>query len=145
MVSQSYRLCLLEMGKSRHVGVYILFHDLLQGKKKVFQLFVGPIDLVADIQFHIQSYLVITASSCVEFLSGVSDTVDQVCLHETVDILVLGCDLKFALFHIFKDSIQPFCDLIFFFLCQDSLFCKHGNMCLASADILFIKLLVKGN
>ena len=145
MVCQSYRLCLLKVGKSRHVGVNILFHDLLQGKKKVLQLLICLIDLVADIKLHIQSYLVITASSCVKLLSGISNTVDQVCLHEAVDILILCCDLQLACFHVCKDSVQSFCDLLLFFLCQDSLFCKHGNMCLASTDILSVKFLIKGN
>ena len=96
MVCQSYRLCLLKVGKSRHVGVNILFHDLLQGKKKVLQLLICLIDLVADIKLHIQSYLVITASSCVKLLSGISDTVDQVCLNKTVNIFIFISNLKFS-------------------------------------------------
>ena len=145
MVSQSYRLCLLKMSKSGHIGVHVLFHDLLQGKKKVFQLFICLIDLIPDIKLHIKSYLVITASSCVKLLSCISDTIDQGCLHKAVDILIFRCDLKLACLHICQDSVQSLCDLILFFFCQNPLFRKHGYMCLASADILSVKFPVKGN
>ena len=41
--------------------------------------------------------------------------------------------------------VGAYFDLLLFFLCQDPLFCKHGNMCLASTDILSVKFLIKGN
>jgi len=142
---QCDRLCLLKMGKSRHVGVHILFHDLLQCNKKRFQLFIRLIDLITDIKLHIKCNLIITASSCVQLLTSVTDAVNQIRLHEAVDILVFGCDRKLSSLHICKNSVQAFCDLILLFLCQDALFCKHGNVCLASVDILFIEFLVKRN
>ena len=93
MVCQSYRLCLLKVGKSRHVGVNILFHDLLQGKKKVLQLLICLIDLVSCVELHIESDLIISASPGVESLSGISDPFDQVRLNEGMDILGFRCDL----------------------------------------------------
>ena len=105
---QCDRLCFLQMGESRHIGVNVLFHDFFECYQHLFDECINLGDLIADIKFHIEGYLVIAASSGVQLLSGVSDAVDQVCLHEAVDILILICDLQFSGFHISKDAFQSF-------------------------------------
>ena len=57
--------------------------------QQLLHQFVQFFDLVSDIQFHIQRYLIISASSGVQFLTCVTDPVDQIGLHKTVDIFVL--------------------------------------------------------
>ena len=78
-----------------------------------------------------------------KLLARISDTVDQICLYKAVDVFIFGCDLQLAGFYVCKDAIQSFKNLVSLFFCQDSLFCKHSDMCFASADVLFIKFLVK--
>ena len=78
-----------------------------------------------------------------KFLTRISDTVDQISLYKTVNIFIFGCDLQLAGLYICKNTVQSFKYLVSLLFCQDSLFCKHSDMCLASTDILFIKFLVK--
>ena len=121
----------------------ILFHDLLQGKKKVLQPLICLIDLVADIKFHVKGNLVVTASSCVKFLACITDSVDKVCFDKAVDIFIFGCDFEFAGSYICKDSVKTCFDLIFFFCCQDPLSGEHCYVCFAASDVLLIEFLVK--
>ena len=143
MVCQGNRLCFLKMCESRHVSVHIVFHNGLKCFQKFLEFCVDLFDLVADIKFHVKGNLVVTASSCVKLLARISDTVDQICLYKAVDVFIFGCDLQLAGFYVCKDAIQSFKNLVSLFFCQDSLFCKHSDMCFASADVLFIKFLVK--
>ena len=145
MMCQRDRLCFLQMGESRHIGMQVFFHDLIQCHQQLLHQFVQFFDLVSDIQFHIQRYLIISASSGVQFLTCVTDPVDQICLHKTVDIFVLTGDLQFIGIHIRHDTVQSGDDLIFFLFCQNPLFCKHRHMCLASLYILMEKLLIEAD
>ena len=140
---QGYRLCLLQMGKARHISMHILFHDLLKSLKKCLHLLVNGVNLIAHIQLHIQRHLIITASSGVKLLAWISDSVNEIGLHKAMNILVFRCDRKSACLYICKDSFKSFKDLVSFFFCQNALFGKHFYMCLAAADILLIKFLIK--
>ena len=100
MVCQSYRLCLLKVGKSRHVGVNILFHDLLKCFEKFLYQFVCLVNLISYIEFHVKGYLIVTASSCVKFLACITDSVDKVCFYKAVDIFIFTCDLNSSRFDI---------------------------------------------
>ena len=143
MMCQSDRLCFLKMGKSRHIGVHIVFHDGLKRFQKFLQFRINLFNLITYIQFHIKRNLVITASSCMKFLTRISDTVDQISLYKTVNIFIFRCNLQFSGFYIRKNTVQPAKDLISFFFCQDALLGQHSDMSFTSADILFIKFLVK--
>ena len=83
------RLGFLQMCESRHIGFHIVGHQGKQFCKKLFQLPVDLVNLIPHIQLHVQSHLVVAASSCMKFLPGISDPVDQVRLYEAVDIFVL--------------------------------------------------------
>ena len=143
MMCQRDRLCFLQMGKSRHIRMQVLFHNMIQSYQQFFHQLIQFFDLVSDIQFHVQRHLVISAPSGMQFLSDISDPVDQVCLHKTVNIFVLTGNLQLAGIHIRHDAVQSTDDLLFLFFCQDSLFCKHGYMGFASLYILMEKLLIK--
>ena len=145
MMCQSNRLCLLQMGKARHICMDILLHDLLQCFKKLLYQLIRLIDLIPHIQLHIQCHLIITASSCMKLLTGISDSVNEICLYKAVNIFIFRCNLKFSGSYICKNSIQTIFNLYFFLFCQDSLFCKHSDMCFASSDILLIEFPVKRN
>jgi len=140
---QCDRLCLLQMCEARHIRMYIIFHDRLKCFQKLLKLCIDFLNLITDIEFHIKGNLVITASSCVKLFARISDTFNQICLYEAVDILIFGCDLQPAGLYICKNTVQTAKDLISLFFCQNSLLCKHSDMCLTSTDILFIKFLVK--
>ena len=140
---QCDRLCLLQMCEARHICMYIIFHDRLKCFQKFLKLCIDFLNLITDIEFHIKGNLVIAASSCVKLFARISDTFNQICLYEAVDILIFGCDLQPAGLYICKNTVQPAKDLVSLFFCQNSLFCKHSDMCLASTDILFIKFLIK--
>ena len=140
---QCYRLCFLQMGESRHVCMNIVFHNSLQCFEKFLKFCIDFFDFITYIKFHIQCNLIVTASSGMKLLTRIPDTVDQICLYKTVDILIFCCDLQLSGFYIGKDAIQSFQNLVSLFFCQYSLLRKHSYMRLASADILFIKFLIK--
>ena len=143
MMCQCNRLCFLQMRKSRHICVHIILHDHLKSFQKFLQFCIDLFDLITHIQFHIKSDLVITTSSCMKLLTRISDTVNQICLYKTVNIFIFRCNLQFSGFYICKNTVQTAKDLISFFFCQDALLGQHSDMSFTSADILFIKFLVK--
>ena len=107
-MGQCNGLCLLQMSKSRHDGLGIFLHDAKQYFQKTLYQFVCLLHFISCIKSHIQRHLVIPASSGVQFLSCISNPVNEVCLHKAVDILILICDLQFSGFHISKDAFQSF-------------------------------------
>ena len=88
-MGQGHRLRLLQMGKARHICVKILLHNLEYLFHKRHHQRINLIDLIAAVQLHIQSHLIIAASSRVKAFARVADALSEFCLHEGVDILVL--------------------------------------------------------
>ena len=80
-----------------------------------------------------------------KFFPGITQTVDQICLHKAVDILIFICNFQFTGFYIFADLIECPYNILHLVFCQDSLLSKHAYMRDASLDILFVKFLVKRN
>ena len=80
-----------------------------------------------------------------QLLACIPDPVDQVRLHEAVDIFILICDPEAAVLHIPANALESIDDLRFLLLCQNPLLCKHRNVSDTSADILFIESFVKGD
>ena len=71
--------------------------------------------------------------------------VDQVCLHEAVDILIFAGDFQFSALYIGKNPLQSCKNLVSLLFCQDALFCQHLYMCHAAFDVLFIEFLIKAD
>ena len=145
MMCQGNRLRFLQMRKARHIGMEILFHNMIQCFQKMFHQMINLLNLISHIKLHIQSHLIITASSCMQFFACVADSVNQICLHKTVNIFVFAGNLKFTFFHISHNRIQSLDDFIFLLIGQYPLFRQHRHMCLTSTHILMKKLLVKTN
>ena len=78
-----------------------------------------------------------------QLFADIADPVDQICLHEAVDILILCRNCKRSVFHVTQNAFQAFQDLIPLLLRQNLLLCKHLHMCHAAFDILLIQPLVK--
>ena len=88
-MSQGDGLSLLQMSKSRHIGVHMLLHDGKQCLKHFLQKRVKLLRLLSDIKLHIKRHLVVAAPSCMQLFPGFSDPFCQCCLHKAVDILIL--------------------------------------------------------
>ena len=73
-----------------------------------------------------------------QFLARRPDSLDEICLHEAVNVLVFRCDFKRAALQVFKNARQALLDLFFFITCQNSLGLEHRNMGDAPGNILFI-------
>ena len=142
---QRDRLCLLEMGESRHISMEVFLHDLLKRLQKIQHQPVHLPDFIPHIELHIQRHLIVPASSCVQLFAGVPNPLDQIRLHKTVDILILFGDLQAMVFHVLQDAFQPFQDLLFLLFRQNPLLGKHADMCHAALDILPVKFLVKSD
>src|SRR5699024_7208687 len=145
MVRQRDRLRLLQMRKSRHKSMYVLLHDGEQRLKELLYKFIELRDLVSYIELHVERDLVIAASARVQLLAHISDAVDEVGLHEAVNILIFTGDLKLAALHVQENAAESLQNLVSLLLCENALLCQHPHMRHAALDILSIKFLVKGN
>ena len=143
VVSQRDRLRFLQMGEARHECIDVLLHDPLQHLQKLAQQMVGVLHFSAHIEPHIQGDLVIPAASGVQLLADVSDPVDQVRLHEAVDILILRCDLQCPALHIRKDTGQPLQNLIALLIRQNLLLRQHPDMGHATFYVLPVQTFIK--
>ena len=88
MMSQRNRLSLLQMGKSRHVGINILFHNGQDREQYLFHQIIQHMYFISCIKFHIKSHLVIPAPSGMQLLARLANPVDQGSLHKAVNVLV---------------------------------------------------------
>ena len=98
---QSYRLSFLEMSKSRHISVEVFLHDLKKRFQQLFQKEICLADLVPDIHLHIQSHLVVPASSGMKLLAHISLPVNEICLYKAVDIFIFRRKFQFPILDIF--------------------------------------------
>ena len=105
MMCECDRLRFLQMGKSWHNRLRIFFHNAKQYLQQLFQQFIRLKNLLPGIQTHVQCHLIISASSGMQFLSGISQTVNKVCFHKTVNILIFRSDGKLSALHIRKNFL----------------------------------------
>ena len=105
-MSQCNGLCFLQMGKSRHNGLCIFLHDSKKYFQKAFYQFIRLFHFISCIKSHIQRHLVIPASSGMQFLSCISNPVNEVCLHKAVNVLIFIGNLKFSGLYISKNTFQ---------------------------------------
>ena len=102
-------------------------------------------NLPSHIQLHVQSHLVISASSGMQFFPGLTDPLRQNRFHKAVNILVLLRDRKPAFQNIFPDAGQPFHNIVFLFAGKYLLLLQHHRMGNAALYILFKERPVKGD
>ena len=93
------------MGKPGHNRLRIFFHNAKQYMQQLFKQFIRLKNLQPGIQTHVQRYLIISASSGMQFLSGISQTVNEICLHKTVNIFIFRSDGKLSALHIRKNFL----------------------------------------
>ena len=63
-----------------------------------------------------------------KLLARISDPVDQIGLHETVDVLVLVCDREASALHVMEDPSKFRSDQSGFLMRNDPLSAKHLRM-----------------
>ena len=56
--------------------------------------------LITDIELHIKCHLIVTASSSVKLLACITDSVNQIRLNKTVNVLVFAGNLQFSTLNI---------------------------------------------
>ena len=142
-MSQRDGLGFLQMGESGHICVHIFPHNSVYDRQKRLEQALRLVDLIPHIQLHVQRHLVVPASARVELFPGVSDPLDQICLHKTVDILILGSDFQGSVLDIPLDPLQAADYGVSLFLCQDFLLCQHFHVSDTAPDVLTVKLLIE--
>ena len=80
-----------------------------------------------------------------QLLTRITNAVNQVRLHETVDIFIFIGDRKHSAFHIQKNAVKPVYDLCLLLLSQYPLLRQHRYMRDTATDILRIEALIKGD
>ena len=124
-MSQSGGLCFLQVSESRHDGFRVLPHDGKERPEQGVQFSSDRICLTPDVHAHIESHLIISASAGVQLFPGVSDAVDEICLHKAVHIFIFIRDGKMTALHVVENPVQSFCNLCCLLRCQDSLSAQH--------------------
>ena len=76
-------------------------------------------------------------------LAGIADALDQVCLHEGMNILVFFGKYEFSGLNISQNAVQSVNDGFPVILRNNALLGQHRHMGNAALDILMIKLLIK--
>ncbi len=143
VMRQRHRLRFLQMSEARHVGLGVLLHDAEDRPEEIFKELHGLIDLISDVEPHVQRDLVVTAAPRVKLLSGIADALREHRFDERVDILILIGNDKLSRRHILLDALKAAQDLVALFLRQDPLLCEHGHMRAASAHILRKEALIE--
>ena len=106
VMSQTDGLSLLQVGESRHNGLCVLLHNMKNYLQELAQLRVKLTEIPASKEAHIQSHLVITASSGVQLLACIADAVDQVRLDEGMDVLIAVRDFQDSGRYVALNSVQ---------------------------------------
>ncbi len=145
VVGQGRRLGLLQVGEARHIGLCVGLHDGQDGLQELLEQGQDLIRRLPCIEAHIQGDLVVAAAACVQALSGIADPVDQVCLHEAVDVLIVRSNLQLSTLDIGQDPLQALPDRLAVLRRQDPLLSQHGRMDHAAGDVLPVQAFVKAD
>ena len=105
MMGKRRRLGLLKMGETGHIGLEVVLHDGLDGIMKLRDNRNHLVDMIPRIELHIECYLIISGSSGMKPLSGLTDPRRELCLDEAMDILGI-LDLELSCIDIREDSLQ---------------------------------------
>ena len=144
MMRQSYRLCFLQMRKSRHISVYMLLHQIIKSAKKLYDESSCFKDLISCIHPHIKGNLIIPAPAGMKLFPCLTYSFSQVSLNEAVNILIFICYLYISVLNIIKDRIKSQLYRLLVLCGYNALFCQHPCMYFASGYVLLIQLFVKG-
>ena len=89
VMGQRRGLCLLQVCKPGHKGLFVLFHQIQNDAEQVQDLSADPVRRLSGIQPHIQGNLVVAAPAGVQALARVADPVDEIRLDKAVNVLIL--------------------------------------------------------
>ena len=143
MVCQRDRLCFLQMREARHNRIDVFLHQIMDRVEKAEEKCFCLIDLVANIELHIESDLVISGATGVKLLACCTDALGERRFDETVDVLGLLVKRKRSGLELRKDPLQLLTDGIAFLFRENSLTTEHRRMRDASADVLTEKSAVE--
>ena len=88
MVGKCNRLGFLQMCEARHVGIKVIFHKFVKSLHKLFNELFYSNYFISGIESHIKCNLIITTTACMQFLSGISNSVDESCFYKTVNVFI---------------------------------------------------------
>ena len=77
-MGQGYWLGLLQMCKSWHIRIQMVFHDVQKPFHQRFRKSVDFLQFVPAVQLHVKSYLVIPAAASVKLLPWFADPFYQI-------------------------------------------------------------------
>ncbi len=99
------------MGVARHNRIEILTALYSQRLHKAKDQLDDLLDLLLDVQTHIECNLIVSRTAGVQTLAGITDALGQELFHVHVDVLVIERKLNLAVLDILEDALQTFDDL----------------------------------
>ena len=132
------RLCALQVRIARHNRIEILTALYSQRLHKAKDQLDDLLDLLLDVQTHIECNLIVSRTAGVQTLAGITDALGQQLLDVHVDVLVIERELNLAVLDILEDALQTFDDLFGLMLLDDALLAQHGSVRDRSGDIFLI-------
>ena len=126
------------MSVARHNRIEILAALCRQRLHKAKDQLDDLLDLLLDVQTHIECNLIVSRTAGVQTLAGITDALGQQLLDVHVDVLVIERELNLAVLNILEDALQTFDDLFGLMLLDDALLAQHGSVRDRSGDIFLI-------
>ena len=97
------RLCALQMGVARHNRIKILAALCGQCLHEAKDQLDDLLDLLLDVQTHIECNLIVSRTAGVQTLAGITDALGQQLLDVHVDVLVIERELNLAVLDILRE------------------------------------------
>ena len=126
------------MGVARHNRIEILTTLYSQRLHKAKNELDDFLDLLLDVQTHIERDLIVSRTAGVQTLAGITDALGQQLLDVHVDVLVIERELNLAVLDILEDALQTFDNLFGLMLLDDALLAQHGSVRDRAGDIFLI-------
>ena len=132
------RLCALQMGVARHNRIEILTALYSQRLHKAKDQLDDLLDLLLDVQTHIECNLIVSRTAGVQTLAGITDALGQQLLDVHMDVLVIERELHLAVLDILQNALKTLNDLFGLMLLDDALLTQHGSVRDRAGDIFLI-------
>ena len=126
------------MGVTRHNRIEILAALCSQRLHEAKDQLDDLLDFLLDVQAHIECNLIVSRTTGVQTLAGITDALGQQLLDVHVDVLVIERELNLAVLDILQDALKTLNDLLGLMLLDNALLAQHGRVRDRAGDIFLI-------
>lgn len=101
------------------------------------------LDLLLDIQTHIERDLIVSRTAGMQALAGIADALGEQLLDVHMNVLIIERELYVAVLDVLENALESLNDLLGFVLLDDALLAQHGRVRDRAGDVLLVQAAVK--